>query len=49
MGHSPLVAHARAHDNVIVTPHIGGATRESMERTERFMAEKLATILLGSA
>lgn len=30
------------HDNLLVTPHIGGATYESMEKTEIFMAEKLA-------
>ncbi len=37
----PVVAYARDHDTVVVTPHIGGATHESMERTEVFMAEKL--------
>ncbi len=31
---------SRRHD-VLITPHIGGATHESMARTERFMAEKL--------
>ena len=45
MGDHPLVAHAREHDNLIVTPHIGGATRESMEKTEEFMAERLAVTL----
>jgi D-3-phosphoglycerate dehydrogenase len=38
----PLLAYARTHDNLIVTPHIGGATFESMARTERFMARRLA-------
>lgn len=28
--------------NVILTPHIGGATAEAMARTERFIADKLA-------
>ena len=32
---------AREHSNLIVTPHIGGATVESMAMTEVFMAEKL--------
>ena len=32
---------ATAGDNVLITPHIGGATHESMTKTERFMAEKL--------
>ncbi len=38
----PLLDYARTHDNLIVTPHIGGATFESMARTERFMARRLA-------
>lgn len=38
---SPAVEYAKTHDNLLITPHIGGATRESMERTELFMAEKL--------
>lgn len=44
---SPLAAYARAHDNLIITPHIGGATRESMAATEVFMARKLETFLRG--
>jgi D-3-phosphoglycerate dehydrogenase len=45
MGDHPLVAYARGHDNLIVTPHVGGATHESMEKTELFMAERLAAVL----
>lgn len=37
----PLVAYAREHDNLIITPHIGGCTMESMAKTELFLAEKL--------
>lgn len=37
----PLVAYARAHDNLIITPHIGGNTIESFEKTEVFLAEKV--------
>ena len=47
MGHRPLVAYARAHDNVIITPHIGGCTVESMENTELFMAKKLCAVGLS--
>lgn len=36
-----LFSHAREHSNLIITPHIGGATFESMEATEVFMANKL--------
>jgi D-3-phosphoglycerate dehydrogenase len=39
--HSPLLDYARIHDNLIITPHIGGATYESMRATEVFMAYKL--------
>lgn len=45
MAHHPLVAYARQHDNVIITPHLGGCTAESMEKTEIFLAEKLCAAL----
>lgn len=38
---SSLVEYARAHSNLLITPHIGGATYESMRATEVFMATKL--------
>jgi D-3-phosphoglycerate dehydrogenase len=44
---SPLLAYAATHDELLVTPHIGGATFESMEKTEVFMARKLLD-LVGS-
>ena len=36
-----LIHYARTHENLLITPHIGGATHESMERTEIFIAEKI--------
>lgn len=36
-----LIEYAKKNGNLIVTPHIGGATYESMRVTEIFMAEKL--------
>ena len=36
-----LKAYARDHDSLLITPHIGGATEESMSATEVFIAEKL--------
>jgi D-3-phosphoglycerate dehydrogenase len=36
-----LVSYARNHNNLIITPHIGGATSDSMEKTEIFIAEKI--------
>jgi D-3-phosphoglycerate dehydrogenase len=48
-GNTPaLLTYARAHDNLLVTPHVAGATVESMERTEVFMARKLAVFLRGA-
>lgn len=36
-----LIEYADRHSNLLVTPHIGGCTQESMEKTEIFMANKL--------
>jgi phosphoglycerate dehydrogenase-like enzyme len=44
---SGLIPYARSHHNLLITPHIGGATNEAMERTEVFMAEKLRRHLAG--
>ena len=38
----PLVAYSRAHDNLLIAPHIGGATIESIYGARVFMARKLA-------
>jgi D-3-phosphoglycerate dehydrogenase len=45
-GNNPLVDFAREHDNLIITPHIGGCTAESMEKTELFLAKKLSACCL---
>jgi D-3-phosphoglycerate dehydrogenase len=44
-GQSKLLDYARQHRNLIITPHIGGATFESMAMTEVFMAHKLSAFL----
>lgn len=44
-GPNALVDYARSYANLIISPHIGGATRESMHMTELFMARKLAACL----
>ena len=36
-----LVEFAKKDNRVLITPHIGGATFESMEKTEIFMANKV--------
>jgi D-3-phosphoglycerate dehydrogenase len=41
MRDSMLIQYARDNQNLIITPHIGGATWESMEKTEIYIAEKL--------
>jgi D-3-phosphoglycerate dehydrogenase len=41
----PLVAYARRHSNVIITPHLGGCTFESMEKTESFLCNRFLNIL----
>jgi len=45
MANNPLVAYAQRHPNLIITPHIGGCTFESMEKTEVFLARKLCAVL----
>jgi D-3-phosphoglycerate dehydrogenase len=45
MGGHRLVRLARERPDVIITPHIGGCTAESMEKTELFMAERLLAML----
>lgn len=40
-----LVEYARAHNNLIITPHIGGATYESVEKADLFIAKKLVYFL----
>ncbi|TSC80440.1 MAG: putative D-isomer specific 2-hydroxyacid dehydrogenase NAD-binding [Candidatus Peregrinibacteria bacterium Gr01-1014_25] len=41
----PLVAYVREHDEVLLTPHIGGMTREARTVTDVFIAQKIAGML----
>lgn len=41
VGSHPLIAYARKNKNLLLFPHIGGATYDSMRKTEVFMANKL--------
>jgi len=36
----PLINYACNHDNLLITPHIGGATYESVENTDKFILNK---------
>jgi D-3-phosphoglycerate dehydrogenase / 2-oxoglutarate reductase len=49
MANHPLVAYARTHSNLILTPHIGGCTHESIAKTELFLAHKLLALLSHEA
>jgi D-3-phosphoglycerate dehydrogenase len=42
---NPLIPYARTHDNLLLTPHIGGCTAESMDKTERYMVGRLREFL----
>lgn len=44
---NPLIEYAREHDNILITPHLGGATVESMAAAEVFMANKLKAFVEG--
>jgi phosphoglycerate dehydrogenase-like enzyme len=41
----PVVRYARADGNVILTPHLGGGTAESLEKTETFLAGRVVEAL----
>ncbi len=45
MAHHPLVAHARENEHLLITPHLGGCTMESLTRTEVFLAAKVREAL----
>ena len=36
----PLIQYASEHNNLLITPHIGGATFESVEKTDLFILDK---------
>ena len=39
-GDQPMVRYARCHDNLIITPHIGGAAEDAIERTDMFVMRR---------
>ena len=45
MRESPVVRYAQEHDNVLITPHFGGASPFSIDEARRFAARKLAHYL----
>jgi D-3-phosphoglycerate dehydrogenase len=45
----PLIAYARESENLVISPHIGGATVESIHGARVFMARKLANYLRAAS
>lgn len=43
---NPLVKYAVSNHNLLITPHVAGATAESMEKTEVFIAQKLKSFFI---
>lgn len=41
----PLVRYAKTHRNLIIIPHLGGATYESMAKTEDFIVKRVSRLL----
>lgn len=44
-GSHPLIEYARTHDNLLITPHIGGASQEAIEKADLFLVEKTRRFL----
>ncbi len=40
-----LIKYARTHRNLLITPHTGGCTLDSMHKTEMFIAKKLKRLI----
>lgn len=40
----PLIEYAKSHDNLIITPHIGGMTQESRAATDIIIAKKVQEV-----
>ena len=38
----PLIKYSRHNNNLLITPHIGGSTKESIKGARMFMAKKVA-------
>ena len=40
-----LIKYARKNNNLLITPHVGGSTKESIQNARIFMAKKVAKFL----
>ena len=43
----PLIGFAKRNDNLLITPHIGGSTVESLAKVEERLANRLASRYVG--
>jgi D-3-phosphoglycerate dehydrogenase len=43
----PLIQYARTHENLVISPHIGGVTYESQSMSYRFTSEKIKNFLVA--
>jgi len=43
--HHPVLEYARAHDNLLITPHIGGSTVDARYKTERHTIDMVLDLL----
>jgi len=41
IGNNPLVQYARTHDNLIISPHVGGCTYDAQEKSHRHTVQKI--------
>ncbi|MCK5843636.1 MAG: hypothetical protein KAG97_02940, partial [Victivallales bacterium] len=41
----PLVKYAKSHENLIISPHVGGCSYDAQEKAYKHVAEKLTTAL----
>ncbi len=45
---NPIVDYARSHDNLIITPHLGGSTKESVYNAASYVVQKVKELLDGA-
>ena len=38
--YNPLIKYSKSNNNLIITPHIGGATYESVKKSDQYVLQK---------
>jgi len=49
LGNHPLVKYSRSHNNILIMPHIGGSTWESIYGAREFMAKRICNWIAGNS